>query len=81
LRAGAKHRGGEINMTLPTSIGTYAFLKSEQQCPPGLIENILRSLSQMKSEPSGGDVSSLGAMCTTSYPGAFLAQVELVDRP
>ena len=81
LRAGAKHRGGEINMTLPTSIGTYAFLKNEQQCPPGLIENILRSLSQMKSEPSGGDVSSIGAMCATNYPRAFLAQVELVDRP
>ncbi|WFU25474.1 2-epi-5-epi-valiolone synthase [Bradyrhizobium sp. CB1717] len=46
----AKHRGGEINMTLPTGIGTYAFLKNEKQCPSGLITVILNELRQRQKE-------------------------------
>ncbi|MGY2932115.1 3-dehydroquinate synthetase [Bradyrhizobium sp. GM6.1] len=48
--ASAKHRGGEINMTLPTGIGTYAFLKHEKQCPSGLITAILSELRRKQEE-------------------------------
>ncbi|MER8581109.1 sedoheptulose 7-phosphate cyclase [Mesorhizobium sp. M1423] len=44
FRAAAKHRGGNINMVVPTDIGRYRFLKQEDQCPPGLILEVLTYL-------------------------------------
>jgi 3-dehydroquinate synthetase len=81
FRASAKHRGGEINMTLPTSIGTYAFLKREQQCSPGLIESILRSLRQLESQRSDGDLDLPSRACATKFPGAFVTQIKVAELP
>ncbi|MBZ9737137.1 sedoheptulose 7-phosphate cyclase [Mesorhizobium sp. CA18] len=44
FRAAAKHRGGNINMVVPTDLGRYRFLKREDQCPPGLISEVLTYL-------------------------------------
>jgi 3-dehydroquinate synthetase len=44
FRAAAKHRGGNINIVVPTDIGRYRFLKQEDQCPPGLILEVLTYL-------------------------------------
>lgn len=44
FRAAAKHRGGSINMVVPTDLGRYRFLKREDQCSPGLILAVLTYL-------------------------------------
>lgn len=44
FRAAAKHRGGNINMVVPIDLGRYRFLKQEDQCPPGLIREVLSYL-------------------------------------
>ncbi len=41
FKINAKHRGGEINMVVPVGLGHYRFLKREDQCPPGLVSEVL----------------------------------------
>jgi 3-dehydroquinate synthase len=41
FRAGAKHRGGDINMVVPIEPGRYRFLKREDDCPRELISDAI----------------------------------------
>ena len=67
FRESAKHRGGHINMTLPTGIGTYRFLKTEQQCAPHLIEATLSSLKDMELRRSEPSIVALRDRLTIEY--------------
>ncbi len=76
LAAAAEHRGGTINLVMPTNLGSFSFLKKADDIPAGLICEVIEWLRRTQDRACvlAGDAASL----TKSKTGTAVSQ-QLVE--
>ena len=52
LRDAARHRGGCVNLVVPTAVGRGDFLRHSTELPPSLVKRALEVLARSEREPA-----------------------------